>query len=102
MIVTLDLEHGDPALAHVDHARVLAGPLHDARAGGGQAAQVALARFVRAMLRPHDREDPELRERRAPAEDLAYQRDLVLRESVLAGQLVGDFRVAHLRSRRAT
>jgi hypothetical protein len=60
MVVRLDLERDRLALAEVDHAGVLAGPLQDALAGGGEPLQQAGGMLVPAVLRPEQREDREL------------------------------------------
>ena len=58
------------ALAEVEHARVLAGPLEDARAGRGQPLQERRRVLVAAVLRPEQREDGELEVVRIAAEEL--------------------------------
>ena len=60
VVVGLDLEHRDETVADVDHARVLARPLDHPLALRRQRSQVDAAALVRAVLRPHHREDPEL------------------------------------------
>ena len=57
VIVRLDLESAGPAVADVDDAGVLAGPLQHALAARGQALQVHARRFVGTMLAPHHAED---------------------------------------------
>ena len=58
-----NLESGTPAVADIDNAGVLARGYDDAFAGGGQTAQMNARGFIRAVLRPHHREDTQLRER---------------------------------------
>src|ERR1019366_5433225 len=77
-------------VADVDHAGVLAGALDDAWPLGGQAPEVHAARFVRAVLAPHDAEDTELGVRGHPPERALARRVLVFRELVLARQLRGN------------
>src|SRR5262249_45712896 len=83
-VVALDLEDRGEALADRDDARVLARPLEHTGPARRQRAQVSLARLVRAVLRPHHREDPELGEGRGAAEDLEDARVLGVGEPVLA------------------
>jgi hypothetical protein len=71
VVVALDLEGDGLALAEVDDARVLAGPLEDARPARRKAAQEPGRVLVGAMLRPEQREDGELEVVRLPAEQLA-------------------------------
>src|SRR5437764_13925231 len=82
MVVRLHLERGHPAVADVDDAGVLAGPLHDARPAGRKLAQVHARRLVRAVLRPHHGEDAELRVIRRAAEDLLDARVFLGGEAV--------------------
>ncbi len=95
VVVRLHLECGEPAVADVDHAGVLARPLHDARPGGGELPQVNAARFVRAVLGPHDREDAELEVVRLAPEDLPDPVELVGRKAVRGDEGGGDLRVLH-------
>ena len=60
MVVRLDLEDRGEAVADVDGAGVLAGPLQDARAGRRKLLQVDPRALVAAVLGPHHREDAEL------------------------------------------
>jgi hypothetical protein len=66
----LHLEDGREPVADIDDARVLARPLDDARAFGGEAGEVDAGTFIRAVLAPHDAEDAELGVRGGPAEVL--------------------------------
>ena len=61
MIVRLHLERRHPPVADVDHAGVLAGTLNDTRPSRRELLKMHAARFVRAVLRPHHRKNPELR-----------------------------------------
>ena len=60
VVVRLDLEGDDPAVADVDRAGVLAGAEREPRALGRQRAQQLLGVLVGAVLAPHQREDREL------------------------------------------
>ena len=60
VVVALDLEGDRLAVAEVEHARVLARPLQNARAGGRQALEQQRRVLVAAVLRPQQREDGEL------------------------------------------
>ncbi len=77
MIVRLDLEHRREAVADVDGARVLARPLQHARTLGRQRAQVDARTLVAAMLGPHHREQPELRQVGLAPDELDNARVLV-------------------------
>src|SRR5690606_1858580 len=70
VVVRFDLEHRCEAVADVDGAGVLARPLQHAWSLGRQRAEVHARALVAAVLRPHDREDAELREIRFPPEKL--------------------------------
>ncbi len=71
MIVRLDLENGEKTVADVEGPRVLARSLGHPRPLGGQCLQMKARGLVRAMLRPHDREHPQLDQvRLAPEERL--------------------------------
>ena len=69
VVVALHLEHGDQAVADVDHAGVLARPLHHPGRLGRELAQVDLRGLVGAVLAPHHREDAELDQVRLAAQD---------------------------------
>ena len=70
VVVALDLEGDRLALAEVDHARVLARPLEDARARRREALQQQRRVLVAAVLRPEEREDGELEVVRVAAQQL--------------------------------
>ena len=70
VVVRLHLERDGEAVADVDDAGVLAGPLDDARARRREGLQVDARGLVRAVLAPHRREDPELDEVGLAPEDL--------------------------------
>ena len=59
-----DLEGASPAIADVDDARVLAGPLHYPSAARGQTLQVNVRRLVRTVLAPHHAKYAEFGDRR--------------------------------------
>ena len=60
MVVRLHLEHRAETIPDVDRAGVFARPLNHLRAGRRQASEVNARRLVRAVLRPHHADDPEL------------------------------------------
>ena len=64
MVVRLDLEGDRPAVGQPQHAGVLARPLDDLRARGGEGLEHRLGVLVAAVLRPERGEDAELGERR--------------------------------------
>src|SRR5689334_23342670 len=82
MIVRFDLESGAPAVAEIDDAGVFAGRNDHSWTSGGQALQVNARRFVGAMLRPHDRENPELGKTRFTAKQFLYSLEFLLGEVV--------------------
>ena len=90
VVVALHLEHDRIAVAEVDHAGVLAGPLDHLRALGRQLAQPHARGFVGAVLAPHDREDAELGQRGRAAQDLEQPLVFVGRQPVLGDDLGGD------------
>ena len=93
MIVRLDLEGASPALANVDDAGVLAGPLQHQLAAGGEAFQMHARRLVGAMLTPHDAENAEFGERRlTSAEQFFDLFVLVSGKPVLPDRLRGNGR----------
>src|SRR5262249_4438601 len=63
MVVRLDFEDRRQAVADRDCARVLAGTLQHSRALRRQLLEVDPGALVAAVLRPHDREDAQLRNR---------------------------------------
>ena len=63
VVVALDLEGAGPAVAHVDDAGILARPLHDAIALGGQPLQMHAAGLVGAVFAPHHAVDAQFGER---------------------------------------
>jgi hypothetical protein len=68
VVVTLDFESDRFAVAQVDDAGVLAGPLQDARRGGRESLQQRCGVLVAAVLRPEQGEDCELEVIRLAAE----------------------------------
>ena len=89
VIVGLDLEDGGQAVADVHRPRVLARPLQDARALGGQRLEVDAAGFVGAVLGPHDGEEAELGEvglaAERPADPLVLLRGQVMTREEVGG-----------------
>ena len=71
MVVALDLERDRLAVAEVDHAGVLAGPLEHAVAGRRQPPQQQRRVLVAAVLRPEQREDGQLEAVRVALEQAA-------------------------------
>ena len=96
MVVALHLEHGGLAVAEIDHARILAGPLNDLRAFGRELFQPDARGLVGAVLRPHHREDAELGERRLPAECLEQSAIFIRAQAVLGDERFGNA-LCHLR-----
>ena len=94
MVVAFDFEDRRPSVADVDCAGVLARPLHHEFALRWQLPQMTARRFVGAMLRPHHGEHAELGVSRGAADDLFDLAVLIGRESVRAGQLEIDLRLA--------
>ena len=70
VVVRLDLERDRGAVAEVEHARVLAGPLQHALAGRRQPLQERGRVLVAAVLRPEEGEDRELEMVRVSPEQL--------------------------------
>jgi hypothetical protein len=70
VVVALDLERDRLALAEVDHARVLTGPLQHAGAGAREPLQQPSRVLVAAVLRPEQREDRQLEVIRLALEQL--------------------------------
>ena len=90
VVVRFDLEGAGPAVAHVDDARVFAGPLDDTVAFGGQALEVRPAGLVGAMLAPHHAVNAQLSERRRAAQRRENAVVLLRRDAVLGEQLRGN------------
>ena len=91
MVVRLDFENGDEAVADIDHAGIFAGTLHHVRAARGQALQVRAARFVGAVLAPHHAENAQLGDVGVAAENFLDAGKFVGCEAVLGGDLWRDF-----------
>src|ERR1019366_1465085 len=90
MIVRLNFEGASPAIADVDDAGVLPGPLHHATAVRGQALQVHARGFVGAVLAPHHAEDAQFRERRLATESLQQAVVFLGRDSVVTKHFWSD------------
>ena len=86
VVVALDADRHRKAVADVDHARALTGPDEHPRRLGGEAAEVALGRLVRAVLRPHHRVHGELELGGFPAEQLDDGNQLVVGHTQFAVQ----------------
>jgi hypothetical protein len=70
VVMALDFERDRLALAEIDHARVLAGPLQHALARARETLQQARRVLVAAVLRPEQREDRQLEVIRLALEQL--------------------------------
>ena len=90
VVVALHLEDDGVAIADVDHARVLAGPLDHLRALGGKLGEPHARGLVRAVLAPHHREDAKLGQGRLAAEDLEQPVVLAGCQAMLGDDLGGD------------
>ena len=90
VVVRLHLEDADLAVADVDDAGVLAGPVDDLRALGRQLAQMQARRLVGAMLVPHRRDDAELGEGGRAADEGDEARIFVGFEPMRDGELFVD------------
>jgi hypothetical protein len=95
VVVALHLEDRGLIVADVDHAGILAGPADHPGRGRRQLLQVDSRGFVRAMLRPHDREDAELGEVRLAAKRVEDSLIFLRREAVLGDDLRRDRGLGH-------
>ncbi len=96
VIVALHLERHRPAIADIDHARILLARLdEDSRPGCWKFAQLLAGILVGTMLAPHHREDAQLREVRRPPEDRDDALVLLRREPMFRNQLRSNGRVRH-------
>ena len=86
MVVRFDLEGDGDAFAEVEDARVLARPLQDSLAGGGQPLQEPSRVLVPAVLGPEEGEDRELEVVRLAFEEAPDSLELTVRESERAVQ----------------
>src|SRR5579872_546426 len=103
MVMRFDLEGASPAVANVDDACVLAGPLKHALTARRQAFQVNTRGFIGAVLAPHHAENAELGERRlAVAEKLLDFLVFIRRQAVLPEGLRGECRGQGSRHGRAS
>ena len=94
VIVRFHFECNRPAVADIDHARVFLAGLHqNIRATCRKFLQLVSRIFIRAMLAPHDREDPELGEIGLAPEDFFDPLEFFRREAVFRHQLRSDFRI---------
>src|SRR5690348_2168536 len=97
MIVRLDFENGDEAVADVHNAGIFARALDDARARGRQALEMHFAGFIGAVLAPHHAENAEFRDGGISAEDFLHAGEFIDGEAVFGGDFGIDFyfRVEH-------
>jgi hypothetical protein len=84
MVVALDLERHSEAVTEVEHARVLARTLEDARPRRRKALQEQRGVLVAAVLRPEEREDGELEVVRIASEQCADSLELPIGEAECA------------------
>src|SRR5262245_7041744 len=70
MVMRLDLEYGGQPVPDVDGPGVLTRTLQHLRSFGGQRLQVHARALVAAVLGPHHRKNPELRQVRLSPEEL--------------------------------
>ena len=91
------LEDGGEAVAYVHGAGVFSGALQNLRRVGGQALQMDAARFVGAVLAPHDAENSEFGEVRVAAQDFTDTVIFLGGEPVLGNQFRCDvdFSIEH-------
>ena len=95
VVVALHLEHDRLAVADVDDAGVFARPLDHPGRLGRQALQMQPRGFVRAMLVPHRRENPEFGEARDPADEFQDALIFVRLEPMAGDEFGGDLRLVH-------
>ena len=96
VIMAFHFEHCRIAVANIDDTGVFARPLDDLRAIDRQFFQPFAGRFIRAMLRPHDREYAEFGIIRRPPHMVANHLIFVRRQPVFSDNLVGDLRVVNM------
>ena len=85
-----DLERGAPAVANIDDAGILARRDDYAFASGGKTAQMNAGGFIRAVLRPHHREDAEFSKRGLAAHERMDTLKL-FRSEVVGGDYFGSY-----------
>ena len=100
VIVALHLEDHRLPVADIDNPGILARPADHLASGRGQSAQPFLRRFVRAMLIPHRRKDPQFGIGRDPPDDLQQSLILVRLQPVSGDQDRGDLGLGHAASSR--
>jgi hypothetical protein len=93
MVVALHLEDHGVAIADIDNACVFARPLNHPCRLGRQGAQMDARGFIRAVLVPHRRENPEFRESRHATDQLEDSLILVRFEPVGSDEFGGDLRL---------
>ena len=101
VVMAFHLEDGGLPIADVDHAGVLARAADDPGSLGRQFLQVEAARLVRAVLRPHDREDTEFDKVRLSTKGVQNALVFFGIEAVRLDDVRGDFaharRLSHVR-----
>src|SRR6266850_157462 len=95
MVMALHLEHDSLAIADIDDPGILARPLNHPWRLGRQATQMQPRRFVRAVLVPHRRENPEFRETRHPPDQLENALVLVGLEAMARDEFGGNLGLVH-------
>src|SRR5258705_1496103 len=98
MIVRFHFECRGQTIPDIDYTRVFAGSLQYLRAASRQAAQMHLARLVRAVLTPHHAEDAQLGEVRFAPKNFLDARVLFIGEAVFSREFRcdSDFSFEHL------
>ena len=91
VVVALHLEDGGLAIPDVDDPGILARPADHPGGFGRQLLQVQAARLVRAMLRPHDREDAQLDQVRLTPQGVQHALVFILGQPVLGNDFGSDF-----------
>src|ERR1700722_16164112 len=88
MIMGLDLKSTGPAVANINDAGILTGPLYDEFAARGKSLQMHARRFIGAVFAPHHAENAEFGVRRfASTEQLFYFFEFVRGKAVLPDHL---------------
>ena len=95
MVVALHLEHDRLAVADIDDAGVLARALDHPGGLGRQALEMDARRFVRAVLVPHRRENPELGKARHAPDQFQDALILVRLQPMAGDELGGDLGFVH-------
>ena len=92
MVVALHLEDGGLAITNVDHAGIFAWSAYHLRPLGRQLLKVDARALVGAMLRPHDREDPQFGDIGFAAQRVQDALIFLFIEAMFGNDLGGDRR----------